>query len=171
MRPFSRRIQQMFAALFALCAVASAAHAEGQRAPRLNLHLYGVSYHPDREGTRRSDLDNELNLGLGLNYTLRENERRVTFLEAGFFRDSGSRTATLAGFGYQYKFGEHWRLGGALVAVLSPTYNDGRLAFALLPVVTYDFGRVKVNAMYAPRYRGYNEFAVFGLYFSLPFDG
>jgi hypothetical protein len=168
MRPFPRRILQILAAMFALNAVAVAAHAEGERGHKFNVHVYGVSYHPDREGTRRSDLDNETNLGFGLNYTLRENERRVSFVEAGFFRDSGRRTAMLAGLGYQYKFGS-WRLGGALVSVLSPTYNDGRLAFAVLPVVTYDFGRVKVNAMYAPRISGYNEFAVYGLYFSLPF--
>lgn len=169
MRPFPRRILQMLAALIALNAVAVAAHAEGERASRLNLSLYGLSYHPDREGTRRDDLDNEFNLGVGLNYTLRENERRLTFVEAGFFRDSGRHTATLAGLGYQYKVGEHWRLGGALVSVYSPTYNEGRIAFAVLPVVTYDFGRFKVNAMYAPRISGYNKFAVFGLYFSLPF--
>ncbi|HEU4646587.1 MAG TPA: hypothetical protein VFS80_13585 [Burkholderiales bacterium] len=159
----------MLAALFALNAVAVAAHAEGERASRLNLSLYGLSYHPDREGTSRDDLDNEFNLGIGLNYTLRENERRITYVEAGFFRDSGSRTAMMAGLGYQYKFGKRWRLGGALVSVLSPTYNDGRLALGLLPVVTYDFGRVKLNAMYAPRIGEYNKFAVFGLYFSLPF--
>jgi hypothetical protein len=156
-------------ALIALNAVAVAAHAEGERGPRLNLSLYGLSYHPDREGTHRGDLDNENNLGLGLNYTLRENERRITFVETGFFRDSGSRTAVLAGFGYQYKVAKRWRLGGALVSVLSPTYNNGRLAFGVLPVVTYDFGRVKVNAMYAPRIGDYNKFAVYGLYFSLPF--
>ena len=169
MRPFPRKFLLMLTALFALNAVALAAHAEGERGPRLNLSLYGLSYHPDREGTRRSDLNNELNLGIGLNYTLRENARRISFVEAGFFRDSGSHTATLAGFGYQYKFGEHWRLGGALVSVYSPTYNEGRIAFAVLPVVTYDLGRFKVNAMYAPRIRGYNRFAVFGFYFSLPF--
>jgi len=27
---------------------------------------------------------------------------------------------------------------------------------------------VKLNAVYVPRYRGYNEFAVFGFYCSLP---
>jgi hypothetical protein len=159
----------MLAALFALNAVAVTAHAEGERASRLNLSLYGLSYHPDREGTSRDDLDNEFNAGLGLNYTLRENERRLTFMEVGFFRDSGRHTATMAGLGYQYKFGKRWRLGGALVSVYSPTYNEGRIAVAVLPVVTYDFGRVKVNAMYAPRIGGYNEFAVYGLYFSLPF--
>ncbi len=169
MSPLPRKFVQMLAVLFALSAVAVAAHAAGERGPRLNLSLYGLSYHPDREGTRRSDLNNELNLGIGLNYTLRENEHRITFVEAGFFRDSGRHTATLAGFGYQYKVSEHWRLGGALVSVYSPTYNEGRIAFAVLPVVTYDFGRFKVNAMYAPRIRGYNRFAVFGFYFSVPF--
>ncbi|HEX9718458.1 MAG TPA: hypothetical protein VGA59_01900 [Ramlibacter sp.] len=169
MRPFPRRILQILAAMFALNAVAVAADAEGERGSRFNLHVYGFSYHPDRKGTRESGLNNELNLGIGLNYTLRENERHVSFVEFGGFRDSGNHTATVAGVGYQYKFGKRWRLGGALLTVLSPTYNDGRLAFAVLPMVTYDFGPVKLNAMYAPRYRGYNEFAVFGIYFSLPF--
>lgn len=41
--------------------------------------------------------------------------------------------------------GKRWRLGGALAGVQSPTYNRGR-----------------------PRYREYNQFAVFGFYFSLP---
>lgn len=33
----------------------------------LNLHVFGLSYHPDREGTRISHLDNEVNAGMGLN--------------------------------------------------------------------------------------------------------
>ena len=28
---------------------------------------------------------------------------------------------------------------------------------------------VKLNAIFVPRYREYNQFAVFGLYFSIPF--
>jgi hypothetical protein len=168
MRPFPRRLLQILASMFALSAGAVAADAEGEPRLKLNVHVYGFSYHTDREGVRRSGLDNAFNVGLGVNYTLREDERSVSFVEAGFYRDSGSRTATVAGLGYQYKFGKRWRLGGALVTVLSPTYNDGRLAFAALPIVTYDFGPMKLNAMYAPRYRGYNEFAVFGFYFSLP---
>jgi hypothetical protein len=113
-------------------------------------------------------LDNQLNLGLGLNYTVREDARGIAFVEAGFYRDSGSHTAKIAGAGYQLKRGERWRLGGALVGVHSATYNHGRSFIAPLPIVTYDLGAVKLNAIYVPRYGEYNQFAVFGFYFSVP---
>jgi hypothetical protein len=135
----------------------------------LNVHVYGFSYHTDRQGVRRNGLDNELNIGLGLNYTIHEDERGVGFAEAGFYRDSGSNLAKIAGMGYQYKLGERWRLGGALLAVHSRTYNRGGAFIAPLPIFTYDLGTVKLNAIYVPRYGEYNQFAVFGLYFSMPF--
>jgi hypothetical protein len=89
------------------------------------------------------------------------------FVEAGFYRDSATNVAKIAGAGYQFKFGERWRLGGALVGVDSPSYNHGRFFIAPLPMATYDLGAVKLNAIYAPRFEG-NRFAVFGLYFSIP---
>ena len=135
----------------------------------LNVHVYGFSYHTDRQGVRRSGLNNELNLGFGLNYAFHEDERGVGFVEAGFYRDSGSNRAKLAMVGYQFKLGKRWRLGGALVGVDSPTYNRGRSFIAPLPIVTYDLGAVQLNAIYVPRYGDYNRFAVFGLYFGIPF--
>lgn len=134
----------------------------------LSLQVYGFSYHPDREGVRRAGLDNELNIGLGLNYTFHEDVRGVGFVEAGVFRDSGSNWAKLAGVGYQFKLGEHWRLGGALAGLHSTTYNRGKFFVAPLPIVTYDFGPVKLNASYAPRYKDINQFSVFSFYFSIP---
>jgi hypothetical protein len=113
-------------------------------------------------------LDNELNLGLGLNYTMEEDERGILFAEAGFYRDSGRHWAQIAGLGYQFKLGRRWRLGGALSAVHSPTYNNGELFVAPIPILTYDFGPAKMNAIYVPRYGDYNRFAVFGFYFSVP---
>ena len=70
--------------------------------------------------------------------------------------------------GYQYKLGQRWRLGGALLGVQSETYNAGSPFIAPVPIVTYDLGRVKLNAVYIPAYGDYNPFAVFGFYFSLP---
>lgn len=115
-------------------------------------------------------MDNQLNLGLGLNYAFHEDASGIAIVEAGVYRDSGSHWAKLAGVGYQFKLGERWRLGGALVGVYSPTYNDGRFFIAPLPVVSYDLGAVQLNAIYVPRYRDYNQFAVFGLYFTIPFS-
>jgi len=152
--------------LFAATAVAG--DLEASPAARLDLQLYGLSYHTDREGVRRNGLDNELNVGLGLHYVLHEDQRAVQFIEAGFYRDSGRHEAKVAGIGYQYKLGQHWRLGGALVGVQSQTYNRGNAFVAPLPIVTYDFGAVKLNAVYAPRYKDYNQFAVIGFYLSVP---
>ena len=50
----------------------------------------------------------------------------------------------------------------------SKTYNHGDAFIAPLLILTYDLGAVKLNAIYVPKYREYNRFAVFGLYFSLP---
>ena len=127
-----------------------------------------ASYHTDRHGARESGLDNQFNPGLGLNYTVNDSERGVHFVEAGFYRDSGSRLAKFAGMGYQYKLGSRWRLGGALLGVQSDTYNGGAPFIAPLPILSYDLGPVAFNAVYVPKYRDYNEFAVFGFYFSIP---
>jgi hypothetical protein len=70
--------------------------------------------------------------------------------------------------GYQYKLGKRWRLGGALFGIQSETYNGGSPFIAPLPIATYDLGRVKLNAVFAPHYGSYNPFATFGFYFSVP---
>lgn len=142
----------------------------GSGVPRvqLNLHVFGLSYHPDRAGIRTSHLDNEFNAGLGLNYELRSDARSVTSVEAGVFKDSGRNWAKFAGVGYQFKFGERWRLGADLLAIQSETYNHGRGFVAPVPHLTYDFGPVKLNAIYVPRLAPYNPFAVFGIYLTLP---
>lgn len=170
MRTNPFRMMHILAATLAFSASAAAAPEFRPADARLNLniHLYGFSYHTDRQGVRRSGLDNEINLGLGLNYTVHEDERGVGFAEAGLYRDSGSHWAKVAGMGYQYKLGKRWRLGGALVAVHSPTYNQGSAFIAPLPILTFDFGAVKLNAIYIPRYGDWNKFATFGFYFSVP---
>ena len=130
--------------------------------------MYGFAYHPDREGVRRAHLDNEVNPGLGLRYDFHSDRLGVAFVEAGFYRDSGRNIASLAGPGYQFKLGERWRLGAALPLIYSRTYNHGRAFIAPIPLVTYDVGPVKLNAVYAPR-TDQNRFAVFGFYLSIPF--
>ena len=154
------------AAALAFGAPAVRAGDDGQL--NLNVHVYGFSYHTDQQGVKQNGLDNQLNLGLGLNYEFHNDERGVGFVEAGFYQDSGSNTAKLAGVGYQYKLGRNWRLGGALVGLKSPTYNHGSFFIAPLPILTYDFGPVQLNAIYVPKYGDYNQFAVFGVYFSIP---
>jgi hypothetical protein len=137
---------------------------------RLNLHIFGLSYHPDRAGTRLNDLDNEVNLGLGLNYRLHEDDHGIAAVESGLYYDSGRQWAKFAGLGYQLKIGERWALGADLVGVQSKTYNGGDPFIAAIPHLTYDFGRVQLNAIYIPHVRNYNLFAVFGFYLTVPFQ-
>ena len=89
---------------------------------KLKILIYGMSYHTDREGVRRENVDNELNLVLGLNYKFHEHELGVGFVEAGFYRGSRRNWAKIAGPGYQFKVGKRRRLGAVLVGVQSPTY-------------------------------------------------
>jgi hypothetical protein len=72
------------------------------------------------------------------------------------------------GLDNELNIGLGWRLGGSVLAIQSETYNDGRLFVAPIPVLTYDLGAVRLNAIYVPRYGKYNQFAVFGFYFTLP---
>lgn len=130
--------------------------------------MYGLSYHPDREAAHRLNLDNEFNPGLGLHYELANDARGITFAEVGAYYDSGRNWAKFATLGYQFKFGEHWRIGGAIALANSSTYNDGAAFVAMIPLITYDLGRVKLNATYFPKITGHNELAAFGFYISIP---
>jgi hypothetical protein len=135
----------------------------------LELQVYGISYHPDREGVRRNRVGNEANAGLGLSYEFHNDSSGAAFVEAGFYEDSGRNWAKLAGPGYQFKFGSNLRLGAILPVIQSRTYNNGRAFVAPIPLLTYDFGAVKLNAVFAPKFQQLNKFAVFGFYLGIPF--
>jgi hypothetical protein len=134
----------------------------------LDLNVYGLSYHPDREAVHRLNLDNQVNSGLGLHYELDNDERGSTFAEVGTYRDSGRNWAKFLGLGYQFKFGERWRIGGALAAMHSRTYNGGVGFVGMIPLITYDIGRIKLNAVYFPKFGDYNQVDAFGFYISIP---
>lgn len=133
----------------------------------LQLDIFGLSYHPDRDGARRKKVDNEVNSGLGLSYEFHNDSQGAAFVAAGFYKDSGRNWAKVAGPGYQFKLGDRWRLGVALPLIQSETYNKGRAFVAPIPLLSYDFGAVKLNAVFAPQ-TPQNRFAVFGFYFSVP---
>ena len=135
----------------------------------LDLNVYGFSYHPDRETVHRLHLDNEVNPGLGLHYEFSDTERGITFAEIGAYQDSGSNLAKLASLGYQFKFYKHWKIGAAIAVVHSATYNDGATFLGMFPLITYDAGPVKLNAVYFPKIGDLNEVAAYGFYISIPF--
>lgn len=134
----------------------------------LDINVYGLAYHPDREAVHRLNLDNQVNTGLALHYALIDDRRGITFAEAGEYRDSGRNWAKFAALGYQFKVSERWRLGGALAMLNSDTYNRGVTFLGMIPLITYDLGLVKLNAVYFPKVGHYNEVDAFGFYLSLP---
>lgn len=138
---------------------------------KLDLNVYGLAYHPDRDTVHRQNLDNEFNPGLGLHYELDNDAKSITFAEIGFYKDSGDNWSKFAALGYQFKLGEYWRVGGALAAMHSRTYNRGVTFVAMIPLLTLDLGRIKLNAVYFPKFGNYNKVDAFGFYLSIPFGG
>lgn len=134
----------------------------------INLQVFGLSYHPDREGTRDKHLNNEINIGLGVTHRYHNDARGVATLEAGFYNDSGNNWAHFAGTSYQFKFGQYWKLGADLLLIKSLTYNYGHAFVAPIPRITYDFGPAKLNAIYIPKVPDVNLFAVFAIYLTIP---
>jgi hypothetical protein len=163
-----RRVSSHGARALAAAVLSLACAAAARAEERLFIDVYGLSYHTNRSGVHAEHLDNELNVGLGLKYELSGDSRGVAFVEAGTYKDSGRHWTTTAGPGYQLKLGERWRAGGALLFFDSRTYNHGRPFVAPIPIVSYDLGPAWLNVVYAPRVTGYNEFAVFGFYVSVP---
>ena len=135
---------------------------------KIKLNIFGFSYHTDRKGTRECHVDNEFNIGVGFDYKLHDDATGVLGSSVGIYRDSGRNWAKLAGVNYLFKLGDRSKFGADLLLVKSPTYNYGRSLVALIPRLAYDFGPVELNAIYIPKYRDVNQFAVFGIYFSIP---
>jgi hypothetical protein len=162
-------IHRRFRACGLLAAALSLASTAQTRAEeRLFLDVYGLSYHTNRAGVHAAHLDNEANTGVGLRYEFPGDSLGAGFVEGGIYKDSGRHWTSMVGPGYQLKLGERWRAGAALLFFDSRTYNHGRPFIAPIPIVSYDLGPARLNAVYAPRVTDLNEFAVFGFYLSIP---
>jgi hypothetical protein len=133
-----------------------------------DLNAYGLSYHSLRDFVNRLQVDNEVNFGFGLHYELANDARGVTFAGTDANHDSGRNWTKFAGLSYQFKFGEHWRIGGATATMNSRTYNSGVTLVGAIPLLTYDLGRIKLNVAYLPKFSRYSEVDAFGFYISAP---
>lgn len=147
--------------LFALLLLIAAFTAS---AGEFRVNVYGVSYHPDRAAAHRAGTDNQKNPGLGLNYTFSSG----VFVEAGFYKDSGSNTAKFTNLGYYYPVGMVL-VGGALTLFHSDTYNGGKVFIAPVPSAAIEFKRFRVHGIWFPKVSGFNEVEAFGFYVSAPF--
>lgn len=146
---------------FVLLLIISSARADDAH---WGVNVYGLSYHFDRDKAKRIGTDNELNPGLGIRYRRPINERFDFFADAGFYKDSGRNTAALAGGGALWRATGRLRLGGALVAMHSDTYNAGDTFIAPLPVAALDFDRVSFNMVYMPKVGNFNLINTLGFW-------
>jgi hypothetical protein len=137
------------------------------QANEVGIHVFGLSYHFQKDTAQELGVDNSVNPGLGARYRFAEYERWAFSAEGGVFKDSGRNTAGFIGASALWHAGYGFHLGGALVVMGSSTYNEGKPFLAPLPLVTYDFGSVTLNATYFPKISGTNEVAALGFFITL----
>ena len=150
-------------ALILLCALAGAARAEW------GIHIYGASYHFEREKAEELGLTNEINPGLGVRFRKPWREDLDLFTDAGFYRDSARNTAVFIGSGGLWHATEGLRLGLALVLMQSETYNSGDPFIAPAPLVAYEWDRVGVSMVYFPKFRDVNQTNQVGFWLTIRF--
>jgi len=132
----------------------------------LGLNVYGLSWHFDQDKAKEIGVDNQVNPGLGVRWRKVE-ERWDWFADAGFYRDSGRNTATLAGAGALWHVGASARLGGALAVLHSDTYNQGKTFIAPLPVAAWDFRHATLNVVYLPKVHEVNDINTLGFWLTV----
>ncbi len=152
----------------ALCAaamLAAPAHASDW-----GLNLYGLSYHWDRDLARQNDLDNEFNPGLGVRYRMGSWLKADAIVDAGAYHDSGRNTAVYAAAGLLWPLDEdkRFRLGAALTAFHSDTYNRGDPFIAPVPLFAVTLGGVTLNLTHFPKIRNFNEIHATAMFLTIP---
>lgn len=135
-----------------------------------SINLYGLSHHWERDRAHALGVDNEFNPGLGLRYALAPVKPCQTpFVEAAFYRDSGRTTAVYAALGcLGLELAPGLRLGAAITAFHSDSYNRGDPFIAPVPLLSWQLEPVTLNFIHFPRVKGFNDINTTGLYVSLP---
>src|SRR5687768_11489259 len=143
-------------------AIALAVSLPSAEAQELGINVYGLSYHFDRDLAREINTDNEFNPGLGLRYRFAEWDRWSFYAEAGIFRDSGRNTAKVLGAVALYELGAGFHAGGALALFHSDTYNEGDAFVTPIPLVSYDWKAITLNATFFPKISRFNDIPTLG---------
>ena len=151
-----------------LAVLALAVAAAPAAAAELALNVYGASYHFDRDKARELGLTEEFNPGLGVRWRVPQSARRDFFADAGIYRDSGGRTALVAGGGLLWHAGESLRLGGAVALFKSETYNSGKAFIAPVPLAAYETRLGTLNAAFLPKFGDVNQTSQLGFWLSIP---
>ena len=131
------------------------------------IDVYGTSYHVEQARAKERHVDNQFNPGLGLRYRTARTENLDWIFDLGGYHDSGRHTAAFAGAGAAWHATDRLRLGGALAAFQSRTYNGGRVAIAPVPVAALEWQAVSLNVVYFPRLGRFNDINTFGFWITI----
>jgi hypothetical protein len=131
------------------------------------IDVFGASYHLEQARAKERRVDNQFNPGLGLRYRASHSENLDWVFDVGGYHDSGRNTALFAGAGLAWHATERLRLGGALAAFQSKTYNGGKAAIAPVPVAAYEWRSVSLNVVYFPRLARFNDINTFGFWITI----
>ena len=157
------RMQRPSGSRYALPAVLLICVATCAGAGDFGINVHGFTYHPDREDSLGNKLQG-INPGIGWNLVLRETRRTILANEGGIYRNSSGKAAEYVSLGFRVKLFRGLSVGPAFGVFHSSTYNLGEPVFAVLPVISYRYGRVALSAVYFPRYEDINRNAALTFY-------
>ena len=123
-------------------------------AREVGLDVYGVSYHYKQkvyyihtEHGYQKKRYNELNPGIGLQYTFYENGANSLSGGGGVYKDSMEHTAKYGGFGYKRLIAGGLSAGVYLIYFDTKSYTKH---FAPLPNIAYRYKNAAVNLIWIP---------------------
>ncbi len=137
-----------------------------RRAGELGVNLFGFSIHADR-----SEGHNEVNPGVGLRYVFSEPAPRwALFGEASIYYDSNREWAKYVALGTSYRFAGAWSVGAAVAYVQSPSYNNGKPFFAVVPGLAFEYRKVAINAVLLPSENADSKISGLAFYATIPLN-
>jgi hypothetical protein len=145
------RVSTFSRGLVVLAAVALAPPKRACAQTRFGVDVFGLSYHYQSRAyqvapgvARRYE---QLNLGLGVEYVVRDDQRVLVSTDGGIYRDSKDRGNGFAGVAVRFRVAPHLLLGGSIVGMTSRTYGTH---VAPLPLVTAQWRHVSVSTTLIP---------------------
>lgn len=145
------RVSTFSGGLLVLAAVALTTPEKAFAQTRFGLDVFGLSYHYQTRTyqaapgvTRRYE---QLNLGLGVEYLVRDDKRVLVSADGGVYRDSKDRGNGFAGVSVRLRAASHLLLGGGIVGMTSRTYGTH---VAPLPLLTAQWRRMSISTTLIP---------------------
>jgi len=135
-------------------------------AGEVGINLFGLSYHLDRRDEQGRRF-NEINYGIGANYTFYKNHRSHYYLEGGIYDDSFRKTARYITVGYDYRLFAQLYCGLLVGLIDSRSLSSSGSIVAAVPLLRYRWSHVSFNVVHLPKFPGINEYPAFATYLTI----